>query len=326
MKFQSFFKCFILFIAPAILFTACSEDEDNGTIGGEAKGTVEFQMTDAPADDANIKSAFVTVSEIRVDGQTWDGLNGKTTIDLLAYQNGNVEAMGLGELDAGTYSNVTLVLDYETDENGNTPGCFVETTDGVRHDLKASSNSSSQINLNGDNFQVAENSTTKVVMDFDVRKAITYEENNANDEYNFVTDGEMNAAVRFVTRTETGTIRGNVDQGLNTSAKVVAFAYKKGEYDRDKEIQGQGSSQVRFKNAVSSAAVDANGNFTLAFLEEGDYEVHFAAYDDDDNDGKFELEGTLLVNVLTSLDLLNISVDAEAEVSANVLVTGILGL
>lgn len=323
MTLKSFLRFSTFALAFGLFFTACSEDDsDNPTVSG----SVEFQMTDAPTDDANVKSAFITVTEIKVDGQTWDGLNGKVTLDLLAYQNGDVKALGLSELEAGTYSNITLTLDYETDANGNTPGCYVETTDGVKHELKATANASNDLVINTGNFVVEGAQNTKVVIDFDVRKAITYEDGNESDQYNFVTESELRTSLRFAARSQTGTIKGQLNDGISASEKVVVYAYKKGEYNRDTEVSGQGQSEVTFKNSVSSTSVDANGNFTLAYLEEGEYEVHFASYEDTDNDGKMELKGTLTVSSLLNLDLLGISVSAQTEANVDVNVTGILPL
>jgi len=320
MTFKSFLRFSTLFLAFGLFFTACSEDDsDNATV----EGSVEFQMTDAPTDDANVKSAFITVTEIKVDGQTWDGLNGKVTLDLLAYQNGDVKELGLGQLEAGTYSNITLTLDYETDANGNTPGCYIETLNGMKHELKATANASSDLAVNTGNFVVQGAQNTKVIIDFDVRKAITYDDNNQDDEYNFVTESELRTSLRFAVRAQTGTIKGKVNDSFSDSEKVVVYAYKKGEYDRDTEVSGQGSSEVTFKNSVSSTSVDVNGNYTLAFLEEGEYEVHFASYEDIDNDGKLELQGTLNVSSLLNLNLFGITVDPQTETTIDVNVTGI---
>lgn len=323
MTLQSFLRFVTFSLAFGLFFTACTEDDSNDpTISGSA----EFQITDAPTDDDDVKSAFITVTEIKVDGKTWDGLNGKVTLDLLAYQNGDVKALGLGQLEAGTYSNISLTLDYETDANGNTPGCYIETTDGVKHELKATANASSDLVVNTGNFVIEGAQNTKVVIDFDVRKAITYDETNQEDQYNFVTDSELRTSLRFATRTKTGTIKGKINDASSSSDKVVVYAYKKGEYNRNTEVNGQGASNITFKNSVSSTSVDANGNYTLAFLEEGEYEVHFASYADNDDDGKYDLQGTLEVSALLSLDILGISVSSETEATVDVNVMGILPL
>ena len=168
---KDFVKLSLVFFLTFGLFVSCTDentDDDSNTL----KGTARFELTDAPIDDANVKGAFVTVTAVKVDGEVISGFNGKQTIDLLAYQQGNTQALGLAELEAGTYSDVSLVLDYETDANGDQPGCYILTTDDTRQKLEASSGSSGELNLNSGSFTVEENSTTDIVIDFDVRKAV----------------------------------------------------------------------------------------------------------------------------------------------------------
>lgn len=177
-------------------------------------------------------------------------------------------------------------------------------------------------------YEVKENTESNFVLDFDVRKAITYDEDASTaSEFKFVTDAELASSVRFIEKEETGEVEGEMNENPMVSAeKVVVFAYEKGTYDADTEVEGQGESNVTFKNAVSSTIVNENGSYTLAFLEEGDYELHFIAYEDTDNDGKMEAKGELTLSLLTSLglDLNNVSVDANASVSLDVMVTGII--
>ncbi len=123
--------CFFLLLS--LFFTNCSKDEatsPNPTTPPttvETKGRVNLEITDAPSDDPNIKGVFVTVAEVKIDGKTFDGFKGKTTIELSAYHSGRTEALGLGELETGSYKELTIVLDYETDAQGNSPGCYALT-------------------------------------------------------------------------------------------------------------------------------------------------------------------------------------------------------
>ncbi len=320
-----FFFAGVLSLMTLLFFTNCSEDENPSDV--TLTGQVQFEITDGPADDANIQGAFVTVASVKVDGEEISGFSGKQTIDLMAYQNGNTKALGLAELETGTYSNVTLVLDYEADANGNSPGCYVLTTDNVKHDLQAASNSSNEITLSVSDFEVKENSSTKFVIDFDLRKAIRYEGTPQNDDqYDFVNETEMRSSLRLVAKSKTGKVTGQCDDNLGLAGdKIVVYAYKKGMYNKNTEMTAQGESQLQFKNAVTSATVDAQGKFTLAFLEEGDYELHFVGYQNS-GDGKREVKGELELNLLSNigLDLNNISVGAESESSLSVGVIGIL--
>ena len=74
-----------LFLFATTMFIRC---DDGGEVEPDDKGSVNFEMTDAPIDDANVQGAFVTVASIKVDGENYGGFSGKQTIDLLAYQNG----------------------------------------------------------------------------------------------------------------------------------------------------------------------------------------------------------------------------------------------
>ncbi len=313
-----------LLLATIILFTNCTKDDDGTNVTGQA----QFEVTDGPIDDASVKGAFVTVTAVKVDGKTISNFSGKQTIDLMAYQNGDTKALGLAELESGTYSDVSLVLDYETDASGNSPGCYVLTTDNVKHSLKSSANTSNEFKINSGSFEVKEGSTTNVVMDFDLRKSIRYQEAPQNDDkYDFVTDSELRSSLRLVTKANSGKVSGNCSDNLGLAGeKIVVYAYKKGSFNKSQEIQGQGASNVTFKNAVTSANVNGQGNYTLAFLEEGDYELHFFGYEDKDNDGKMELKGELELNLAGNLgiDLNSVSVQSNSTVSVSVIVTGLL--
>ncbi|MBK7871189.1 MAG: DUF4382 domain-containing protein [Saprospiraceae bacterium] len=313
------FRSFALLIAAIFLFVSCDDDNNSSS-----DGNVKFEITDAPIDDANIEGVFVTVTSVRVDGEEISNFNGKQTIDLMAYQNGKLKGLGSADLAARAYTDVELVLDFDSDQSGNAPGCYVLTDDGTKHALKSAANLSNTINVNG-NFTVPEKGSTEMVLDFDIRKAITYRANSTASEYSFVTDSELNSTTRLVMKSNTGKIEGDcmTDQSQE-DLRIVVYAYKKGTYSAT-EAQPQGTSGIRFKNAVSSAVVADNGTYTLSFLEQGDYELHFVGYEDTDADGQMELKGSLLLDLLSNaLDLNDISVGAGASVSVDVEVKGIL--
>ena len=299
-----------------LLFVQCEDEPAEPTLSGEAR----FEITDAPIDNANVQAAFVTVTAVRVDGRAISALEVKQTVDLLALQNGNTEFLGSVDLEAGTYSSLELVLDYETDASGNAPGCYILTDGGGKAALQTTTDNT--LELTG-SFTVAANQTTNVVMDFDVRKAVRQSESEG---YRFVSDSELNSSVRVVTKSETGTVNGQVENSSEFGSRVVVYAYERGTYDRDTELSGQGSGNIQFKNAVTSAIVRADGTYTVAFLQEGDYELHFIAYEEPDSEGDREIAGELQLSLLGSLglDLNNVSVSARTELSVNVTATGIL--
>lgn len=310
------FSLLLLAVSMTTLLTNCeNEMKDDGS---EMNGSARFEITDAPIDDAGVEGAFVTVSEIKVDGQTVEGFN-KTTIDVLAYQNGATELLANADLEAKSYSQVTLVLDYATDADGNSPGCYIKKQgSSAKQELKSSVD---EFTIKKD-FEVMGNSQTNLVFDFDLRKCIKRED-GTDDEYEFVTPAEMEAGIRLVAKKSAGVIKGKCSN--TNSDKVVVYAYKKGEFNRNSEMKGQGASNVEFANAVTSAEIDASGNYQLHFLEEGDYELHYCAYEEN-NEGKFEIKGTLLVDILGSINLSSVSVNASSTTTVDVSATGILPL
>ena len=305
-------------LAVPFLFGACNDDD---TANPNARATARFELTDAPSDDADVEAVFVTVVGVRVDGELTTTT--KTTVDLLSLQNGTTRAIGEVELDARTYSSLELVLDYETDASSNAPGCYVETTDGTRHQLEASSET--LLTSTGE-FDLEADATKTIVLDFDVRRAIVRDEQTADDRYDFVTTAELGNALRFVVKDESGRVEGELTGNGFEGDKTLVFAYRRGSFDQSTEVSGQGSSEVQFANATTSAEVQVNGNYELNFLETGEYELHFFTYSDDDNDGRFELEGKLEVNALLGLNLLGFDLTAGADVTANVVATGVTPL
>lgn len=310
---------FALTVIFSTLFIQCSED-DNENI--ETTGTLAVKVTDAPSDDADIQGTFITVSEIKINGETVEGFS-KQTIEISAYQQGATKLLVNEDVEAKTYNSISLVLDYETDEAGNSPGCYVLTDDNMKHDLSGESQTESEVTFTG-NFEVESQSESTWVVDFDLRKAVTREDDSSTDtEYSFVASSEIQNAFRVVKEENSGEIHGNVTGSFTANDELYVFAYKKGEFDASAEMQGEGSNNVLFAGAVTSAKVNNDGSYTLAFLQEGDYEVHVASYEQTNKESKFK--AMLSINSAISGILLNdISVSSESTIEVDINVLGIL--
>jgi hypothetical protein len=303
----------LTFLFSSILFVSCSkDDDDNG--GGTAATTIK--ITDAPVDDANITAAFVTISDIKLDGFSVAGFS-KTTVNLYALQNGATQTLGNFSLTAQNYSTITFILDFDTDASGGSPGSYVVTTGGVKHKLQSTSN----VITIAKGITLLGTSSNSLVVDFDLRKMITH--TAGADHYDFATAAEMASSIRIVVEGTTGTINGTVTDAVSGSAKVIAYAYKKGTFNRTVEMSGQGTSNIQFKNAVSSDLV-SGGSYELHFLETGMYEVHFASYKDTNADNEMELQGTLVVTVAGGLNILDLSLAAGASLTVNATATAVL--
>ena len=297
----------------ALIFARCSKD-DNGMIN---KGEVMLKVTDAPADDTNIQGTFITIADVKVDGQSVEGFS-KQTVEISAFQNGEVKLLIDKEMEAKTYNSVSIVLDNETDESGNTPGCYVLTSDNKKNNLALNGSSTSEITFSK-TVNVESNGQTSLVVDFDLRKLIVRNNDTPEESgYKFVTSAEMANGVRMVNEQDCGEVTGKVNATLSSDNDMYIFIYKKGKFNESVESNEQGNSNVFFANAVTSAKVENDGNYTLSFIEKGDYEIHLASYQKE-TENKWTFKGMLNATSTVSGLLLNdFSVEANTQIELNV--------
>lgn len=282
---------FVLIVG--MLATACNDDE---AISGN--GQVDFEITDAPSDDEGIESVMVTVAAVKVDGKTLDGFQ-RQTIDLKAYSEGRTKLLLSRELSAKAYKSITLVLDLDKDADGNAPGCYVLTEDQTKSKLATSADGFLNIDVKK-NWSVRANSRSRIIIDFDLRKSIRYSASQS-ERYTFVTGAALQSAVRIVAAEASGTIKGAFDHDQDADM-IVVYAYKKGSFNAAVE-EKPNSAGITFANAVASAEVKASltgDSYTLTFLEEGDYELHFVAYNRNNETGR--VESSLMLNAETEVN------------------------
>ncbi len=296
---------------------SCTSDENETTDYESAEQqNTEVSITDAPIDDTSVSATIVTITAVKVDGVEIDGFSA-TTVDLLQLQNGKKLSLGDIDLNVGTVSNISLVLDYDQDVNGDAPGCYVETIDGVKHELKTTTY---EIKIN-DEVEIVSSTLNEIVIDFDLRKTIIASTESSTDEFDFVTSSELSSGLRIVNNIDAGSVSGTVSDWEDNAEKVVVFAYEKGTYTSS-EAEESGASGVTFANAVTSATINSTtGSYEVNFLKEGDYEFYFASYSDEDNDGSFEFESMLSVESLTDIQLSSISISSSINLNINVRVT-----
>jgi hypothetical protein len=304
------------FIAAALLFssvlTSCKKSDSNSQNSGNAK--TSMGTTDAAIDDASVSGVFVTIADIKLDGQSIKGFN-ETTINLAAFKNGSVRNIGNFSLQGKSYSNITFVLDYSKDSSGVAPGAYVLTTDNVKHALTSSSNT---ITISK-SFILKDTAQNAIVADFDLRKMLVHPTTGDTASYSFVTSAELQNSVRFVDANQSANISGTFTNTIYTSDTVVAYIYKAGTYTSS-EMQEQGASHVRFANAVTSSVVGAAGAYKLSFLDSGNYEIHFASYNDVNHNGKLVLQG-LFTSTATGADVLSLVLGAKANMNVDVTAT-----
>jgi hypothetical protein len=286
-------------------------------------GQASVKITDAPVDNAEVEGVFVTVTDVKIDGESFAGFEGKQTIDLMAYQNGNTVMLADGELEAKSYSQISLVLDYETDANGNSPGCYVKKSDGSKASLSANGESNSEIALNH-NFMVESQSQTSLVIDFDLRKTVS----EINGEYEFVAESDMESRIRVANESETGHIKGESENTPASDETYVVYAYAEGSFNAESETTSNSEGELLFANAVTSSKVESDGSYQLSFLENGEYEITVAKYTTN-NSGETEFQGLFDLSILidgSASSTTVVEVDSGTETSVNLNLEGMLSI
>jgi len=87
------------------------------------------------------------------------------------------------------------------------------------------------------------------------------------------------------------------------------------------ESQGQGTSDVLFANAVTSAKADSEGNYKLSFLEEGEYEIHVVSFSKMDGHSMFS--GFLnAASTISGILLNSVSISSNTQLVLNIDVSG----
>ena len=167
-----------LTLALAALVAACGGS-------GTPTGTLRVSLTDAPA--CGYEHVWVTISAVRVhrsstatDGDSgWvdlDPIDSSSPklpmrIDLLTLTNGVLETLGRATLPVGHYSQLRLVLSPNHPNDNPPTNSVVLTGSTTEIPLDTPSGTQSGLKLNV-GFDVAENQTTDVVLDFDASKSV----------------------------------------------------------------------------------------------------------------------------------------------------------
>jgi hypothetical protein len=229
---------------------ACGGGGGDGGGAGTANGSIRFAMTDAPA--CGYDHVWVTVEKISVNtnasasdtdpGWTDLAVSPPQRIDLLTLTNGVLQELGTLPLSAGHYSQVRLVL--ASNGNGVTPPAnAVQPTGGNVTALTTPSGQQSGVKLQA-NVDVAAGQMVDLVLDFDACSSVV----RAGNSGQYV----LKPVVAVVPRIVSG-IQGVVSTSLPLGSTTIS-------------AQQSGAT-------VRSTRPDANGNWTIPFLQPGSYTV-----------------------------------------------------
>lgn len=307
------FSLFGLMIA-ALLFTWTSCDDDEKVLPERNVGEIQLEITDAPVDDRQIKAVYITVVDVKINGSSFPDFKEKK-INLTELQDGKTEILGLTGIEVGSYEDITLVIKGDPAE----ALTYVEDVNGDFHALLGE-----EVSLTREyGFEIEKDSVMRLVLDFDLRKALRRTQDSL-DQYEFVEPGQLKNALRVVNKQEAGLLKGEADIST-TSDLVVAYLYRKGEFDEHLETDVT-DDDLQFARAVTSARVKPGGNYLFPFLDPGEYELHFASYTENNDSGQVEFDGLMEVNVSGGLDILDIDIEVQSEMTLNLSLLSILEL
>jgi len=207
---------------------------DNSTNPGQV-GTLKISLTDAPATFEGVNITFSEISA-HIDDQ-WVSIRSDepVTVDLLQWNNGKSIVIGTAEVPAGHYTQIRLkITGAEVRVDGKTYPLFIPS--GAQSGLKLLVN-----------FDVNPGSTYELVLDFDVNRSIVTT-GPANQPHSYL----LKPTIRVVPKATTGSISGTV---TNPENLPIAYAI------------------TTANDTVTSTNVMPDGNFMLAFLPEGIYQV-----------------------------------------------------
>lgn len=210
-------------------------------------GRISASLTDAPA--CGFDAVNVTVSKVRVHQSStaadteggWSDITLATPrkINLLNLTNGTLDVLGETELAAGKYTQVRLVLDANT---GSSMANSVVPTGGTEKSLDTPSAVKSGLKLVG-NFDVVAGAKTDIVIDFDACKSV-------------LTKGNGSYALKPVIKLIPAVLNGI--SGFISTAQLASKPL----------VSAQQAGVI-----VSSTVPNANGEFRLARLPAGSYDV-----------------------------------------------------
>ncbi|KAB2836709.1 DUF4382 domain-containing protein, partial [bacterium] len=163
--------------------------------GGGGTGTLSVGLTDAPTED--YAAVYVTINEIQVhrNGPGSDDEGGWQTVaqpnrtyNLLDLTDGVVEGLGEGPLEAGSYSQIRLIIGTAPDASPNIlchthpfANYVIDADDSEIHELTVPSGEQTGLKIVcAGKCDIAENQTTELILDFDAAASVVVAGSSGN--------------------------------------------------------------------------------------------------------------------------------------------------
>lgn len=270
-----------LWLALAIAFslTACSF----GTPADAGTGSVI--ITDGPVDDPLYADVFITLDGVEIDGMAVKDFE-RRTINISQLQNGLSESLFEDEFAEGSYESISLILDFDKDDSGNTPGCYINTSYDRKVDLANGRTGKQAVKLEGV-IDIVANQKTEFVIDFDLRKTIRSSRPGDESDMSLIEESEIGKALRLVDVAEAGDVKLTLqlDSNLPQAALFyLVYLYPSGSFDRATELFDGDGDGITYENALSSGkflftSIDGNASAVLPYVPEGAYDLILEAYE-----------------------------------------------
>lgn len=241
-------------------------------------------MTDAPVDDPLYSDVYLTIAALEVNGEEVKEFNGPMTLNISDLRNGLSAELVNTEVAAGSYDEISLVLDFDEDEQGQFPGCYVNTIYDRKIDLGNGRGGTETITLQRA-LDLQENEEVKLMIDFDLRKTIRSSRPGDESELVLINNDELANAIRLLRVEETGDVQINLTAEMSNQLvnRFIVYAYEPGTFNPATERFDTDGDGITFENAVTSNLVDmnsgTNANVGLYYLEAGEYDLVVEAYE-----------------------------------------------
>jgi hypothetical protein len=269
----------------AVLLGIATLSGCGGGGSNSSSGSLSLNLTDAPVDGAaDVVVVFTGLDLHRSDGTlvsldfgTTNGQANTKSIDLLKLQNGVTGALTEGAaVPAGSYDWMRLKVLADKNSQGES---YITLLNGAQYPLYIPSGAETGLKLVRP-FTVAQGSTTRLVIDFNLRKSVTAP---AGQDPNYV----LKPALRLMDELQVGKITANIDLAALTSAQLGAGASvsncKAGLYlfagaaatpdDEDADTTDDGGSDPIVYQPIAYDGINTNVPMTIPFIEVGSYTV-----------------------------------------------------
>ncbi len=245
------------------MFVACGGSGSGGSSSSNT-GTLSLSLSDATTDEYN--AVYVTIEEVQVhkdEDSHWQVVASPyTTYNLLELVNGVRESLGITDLETGHYTQMRMIIGEDPDNGINTLSeghpyaNYIVDDSNNYHELKVSSGSQTGIKIvNG--FDINENQTTDLILDFDASKSIVMAGNSGQWLLKPTIKVLDEIECSIISGTVTDLVQGDTLEGVLVSAQI---------YDPD-------AADAKDKVVVQTSTVtDEEGSYTI-FLEPGTYNI-----------------------------------------------------